>query len=278
MAGRHRARYRNARRVRRAARAADASADDPGRGGRLHSLPRPARFPGRDGRGGRAGGAGDVGPVRAATRPGMIALDTNAVLRLLIRDDPEQTKRAADIVRDHRVLLTTTVLLETEWVLRSHYRVPRTAIAEGMRRLIDLDRLTLDHPTVAARGARRLRGVPRLRRRPASGFEQCRERVRNLRPRVRLPGRCPRLGAASPFVRLRQGQSTCKAGAAPHPPRQPRLLHHRLADVHPRSARPGGRRRGQRTASSQLGRRWTMSLPPARPRRRCGAGIRAATP
>jgi predicted nucleic-acid-binding protein len=81
----------------------------------------------------------------------MIALDTNIVVRLLVRDDPAQTALAAALVRGNSVLLTTSVLLETEWVLRSRYRAPRATIAEGLRRLIDLDQLTLDHPTVAAR-------------------------------------------------------------------------------------------------------------------------------
>ena len=31
------------------------------------------------------------------------------------------------------------------------YRVPRATIAEGLRRLIDLDQLTVDHPMIAAR-------------------------------------------------------------------------------------------------------------------------------
>lgn len=81
----------------------------------------------------------------------MIALDTNIIVRLLVRDDPAQTAQAAAVARDNRVLLTTSVLLETEWVLRSRYGVPPASIAEGLRRLIDLDRLTLDHPTIAAR-------------------------------------------------------------------------------------------------------------------------------
>jgi predicted nucleic-acid-binding protein len=81
----------------------------------------------------------------------MIALDTNIVVRLLVRDDPAQTAQAAAVVRGNRVLLTTSVLLETEWVLRSRYRAPRATIAEGLRRLIDLDQLTLDHPMIAAR-------------------------------------------------------------------------------------------------------------------------------
>ena len=81
----------------------------------------------------------------------MIALDTNIVVRLLVRDDPAQTAQAVAVVRGSPVLVATSVLLETEWVLRSRYRVPRATIVEGLRRLIDLDQLTLDHPTVAAR-------------------------------------------------------------------------------------------------------------------------------
>ena len=81
----------------------------------------------------------------------MIALDTNIVVRLLVRDDPAQSAQAVAVVRGSPVLVTTSVLLETEWVLRSRYRVPRATIVEGLRRLIDLDQLTLDHPTLAAR-------------------------------------------------------------------------------------------------------------------------------
>ena len=82
----------------------------------------------------------------------MIALDTNVAVRLLVRDDPAQTARAAALVRNDDVLLTTTVLLEAEWVvLRSRYGVSRRLIHAGLRRLIDLDRLTVDQPTVADR-------------------------------------------------------------------------------------------------------------------------------
>jgi predicted nucleic-acid-binding protein len=79
----------------------------------------------------------------------MIALDTNIVVRLLVADDPQQTAAAVAAVRDQDLLLPLSVLLETEWVLRSCYRVPRAAIAASLRRLIDLDRLTVDRPQVA---------------------------------------------------------------------------------------------------------------------------------
>ena len=80
----------------------------------------------------------------------MIAIETNIVVRLLVADDPTQTAQAAALVRDHPVLLLTSVLLETEWVLRSSYRVPRAAILEGLRRLVGLDQVTLDQPAVVA--------------------------------------------------------------------------------------------------------------------------------
>ena len=79
----------------------------------------------------------------------MIALDTNVVLRLLVRDDPAQTAEAAALVRDNDLLVTTTVLLEAEWVLRSRYGTSRRLILAGLRRLVDLDRLTVDQPAAA---------------------------------------------------------------------------------------------------------------------------------
>lgn len=81
----------------------------------------------------------------------MIALDTNVVVRLLVRDDPEQTAQAAALVAANEVLVTTSVLLETEWVLRSRYRVPRGTILAALQRLIGLDQLTLDQPAAADR-------------------------------------------------------------------------------------------------------------------------------
>jgi predicted nucleic-acid-binding protein len=49
------------------------------------------------------------------------------------------------------VLLTTTVLLETEWVLRSRHGASRQSILAGLRLLIGLDRLTLEQPLVVMR-------------------------------------------------------------------------------------------------------------------------------
>ncbi len=65
------------------------------------------------------------------------AVDTNVVLRYLTNDDPAQERIARSVMRAGFVL-TATVLVETEWVLRSAYRWPRERIATALAALIDL--------------------------------------------------------------------------------------------------------------------------------------------
>src|SRR5271165_3450212 len=52
---------------------------------------------------------------------GMLAIDTNLVVRYLVGDDPGQAARARSLIDNNDVFVCTTVLLETEWVLRSVY-------------------------------------------------------------------------------------------------------------------------------------------------------------
>ena len=68
----------------------------------------------------------------------MIALDTNVVVRLLVDDDPAQTRRARALLETCTAFVTPTVLLETEWVLRGAYDVGRAAIARSLRGLLGL--------------------------------------------------------------------------------------------------------------------------------------------
>ena len=57
----------------------------------------------------------------------MIAIDTNVVVRFLVNDDPEQAQRARRLIESEDVFLSTTALLETEWVLRVAYKRPAHA-------------------------------------------------------------------------------------------------------------------------------------------------------
>ncbi len=66
----------------------------------------------------------------------MIALDTNVVVRLVMNDDPAQTRRARNLLEARTALILPTVLLETEWVLRGAYEIERAAIAGAIRKLL----------------------------------------------------------------------------------------------------------------------------------------------
>jgi predicted nucleic-acid-binding protein len=60
----------------------------------------------------------------------MLGIDTNVVVRLVVADDAEQTRRARKLIeqaqsREEPVLVSLLVLLESEWVLRSRYGFDR---------------------------------------------------------------------------------------------------------------------------------------------------------
>lgn len=83
-----------------------------------------------------------------------IAIDTNVLVRLLVRDDEAQFKAAVRLVdeaeaADEPLLIVLGALLETEWVLRSRYRLDKTAIAATFARLLETDGVLFEHePTV----------------------------------------------------------------------------------------------------------------------------------
>jgi predicted nucleic-acid-binding protein len=80
----------------------------------------------------------------------MIAIDTNVVVRLLVDDDPEQTRRARRLVEKGSVLIVPSVLLETEWVLRGAYRIGRDRIAQSFRGLLGLPELSVGNADAVA--------------------------------------------------------------------------------------------------------------------------------
>jgi len=81
----------------------------------------------------------------------MIAVDTNVLVRLLVNDDPAQSPRAAALFAAEEVFIAKTVLLETEWVLRFSYDLPREAVGVAFERLASVSSVTLeDAETVRA--------------------------------------------------------------------------------------------------------------------------------
>jgi predicted nucleic-acid-binding protein len=79
----------------------------------------------------------------------MLGIDTNVVIRLIISNDAEQTRRARKLVEqalgdDEPVVVSLLVLLESEWVLRSRYGFSREALLSIFRALLATRELSFE--------------------------------------------------------------------------------------------------------------------------------------
>jgi predicted nucleic-acid-binding protein len=80
----------------------------------------------------------------------MVAIDTNVLVRLLVRDDHAQAKRALALFDKNEIYICKTVLLETEWVLRFSYELSEPAILNALQSVVGLPQVTVeDAPAVA---------------------------------------------------------------------------------------------------------------------------------
>ena len=79
------------------------------------------------------------------------AIDTNVLVRLIVRDDRAQVEKAEAFVAQG-AWVSQLVLAETVWVLESVYGVSRSRIATVGGMLLEHDRLTLQDEDVI-RGA-----------------------------------------------------------------------------------------------------------------------------
>jgi len=84
----------------------------------------------------------------------MIGIDTNVLVRFLVRDDQRQFEKAQRLIkreasRGETVLVSQLVLLEAEWVLRSRYAVGKGEILRAFSGLLDSVEFTIeDEPSV----------------------------------------------------------------------------------------------------------------------------------
>jgi len=72
----------------------------------------------------------------------MLGVDTNILVRFLVRDDEVQFEKARklimrEVAAGRCVFVSHLVLLETEWVLRSRYRLSKNLIVEAISGLLD---------------------------------------------------------------------------------------------------------------------------------------------
>ncbi len=80
----------------------------------------------------------------------MLAVDTNVLVRIITNDEPGHAARARRLVGDTDLWISTTVLLETEWVLRSLYDFAPNRIVYALRMLVGLPRVSLQDATLTA--------------------------------------------------------------------------------------------------------------------------------
>ena len=71
----------------------------------------------------------------------MAALDTNVLVRWLTNDDSKQSAVVASLLEataknDERLFVPVTVMLETEWVLRSRYRFDKPSVTAALDSLL----------------------------------------------------------------------------------------------------------------------------------------------
>lgn len=80
----------------------------------------------------------------------MRTVDTSVVVRYLTGDHPEQAARARGVLDAGGVFVGTTVLLESEWVLRSVYGLARTEVVAALRAFAGLPGIEVESPAVLA--------------------------------------------------------------------------------------------------------------------------------
>ncbi len=109
----------------------------------------------------------------------MLGIDTNVLVRFLVRDDEAQYEQARRLIRrevqaGQPVFVSQLVLLETEWVLRSRYSLDKEAISSVISGLLDaIDVQLEDEPSVEA--------ALNIWANSTAGFADCLIGVRNRR-------------------------------------------------------------------------------------------------
>ena len=84
-----------------------------------------------------------------------VGLDANVLLRALLNDDPVHSANArrllGELHGDRRGYVGISAILETFWVLRSRYKVPRELLQETLRELLTIENLDVESAEPVAR-------------------------------------------------------------------------------------------------------------------------------
>ena len=80
----------------------------------------------------------------------MLAIDTNLIVRFLVKDHPAQSAKAKALIGGEDVFVPSTIVLETAWVLRSVYGYSNDQLGDALAAFGGLPRVTLEEPAIVA--------------------------------------------------------------------------------------------------------------------------------
>ncbi|HEY5971108.1 MAG TPA: type II toxin-antitoxin system VapC family toxin [Pseudoxanthomonas sp.] len=78
----------------------------------------------------------------------MLAIDANVIVRYLVGDDPRQATIARKLIDGRPVRVSRTVLLESEWVLRSGYGFDAAKVHTALADFLALPTVTVETPSI----------------------------------------------------------------------------------------------------------------------------------
>jgi predicted nucleic-acid-binding protein len=96
----------------------------------------------------------------------MLAVDTNVLVRLIVRDDPAQVSAAEKFVTKG-AWVSQLVLAETLWVLDSVFELGREQVVKAVEMLLNHSHLTLQDADVVTTA------LGHYRKRSSVGFSDC---------------------------------------------------------------------------------------------------------
>lgn len=86
----------------------------------------------------------------------MRAVDTNVLVRALVRDDAAQAAKAEEILARDEVFVPVTVMLEMEWVLRSRYGFTAERVAQALAMLCAMPKVFVGEADAVRQAAARV--------------------------------------------------------------------------------------------------------------------------
>ncbi|MCL2420381.1 MAG: type II toxin-antitoxin system VapC family toxin [Defluviitaleaceae bacterium] len=78
----------------------------------------------------------------------MKTLDTNVILRFLLRDDEVQSEKSSDIIQNNDIFIPNEVFVETIYVLSNVYKFPKAEIDNILQALLNEENVVFQNKDI----------------------------------------------------------------------------------------------------------------------------------